>query len=96
VKEQLLVELSHTPIAILAVIGGWSRWLELRLPEPIRARKCLAWLWPVCFIMIGLILMGYHEADIAYPSAGGLGLMLQSELWKISIDALRANRLKPF
>jgi putative copper resistance protein D len=64
VKEQLLIELSHTPLAILAVIAGWSRWLELRLPEPIRARKCLAWVWPVCFIMIGLILMGYHEADI--------------------------------
>jgi putative copper resistance protein D len=65
VKEQLLIELSHTPIAILAVIAGWSRWLELRLPEPIRSRKCLAWLWPVCFIIIGLILIDYHEADIA-------------------------------
>jgi putative copper resistance protein D len=64
VKEQLLIELSHTPIAIFAVIGGWSRWLDLRLPEPIRARKCLAWVWPVCFIIIGLILMDYHEADI--------------------------------
>jgi len=65
VKEQLLIELSHTPIAVLAVIAGWSRWLELRLPEPIRTRKCLAWLWPVCFIIIGLILIDYHEADIA-------------------------------
>jgi copper resistance protein D len=65
VKEQLLVELSHTPIAILAVIAGWSRWLELRLPESIRTRKSLAWVWPVCFIIIGLILLDYHEADIA-------------------------------
>src|SRR5262245_16837544 len=64
VKEELLIELSHTPLAILAVIAGWSRWLEFRLPEPIPTRKCLAWVWPVCFIMIGLILMGYHEADI--------------------------------
>jgi putative copper resistance protein D len=63
VKEQLLIELSHTPIAILAVIAGWSRWLELRLPEPIRTRKYLAWLWPACFIVIGLILINYHEAD---------------------------------
>jgi putative copper resistance protein D len=63
-KEQLLIELSHTPLAVLAVIAGWSRWLELRLPEPIGTRKCLAWVWPVCFIMIGLILMGYHEADV--------------------------------
>jgi putative copper resistance protein D len=65
VKEQLLIELSHTPIAILAVIAGWSRWLELRLPEPIRTRKCLAWVWPACFIVIGLILIDYHETDIA-------------------------------
>jgi copper resistance protein D len=65
VKEQLLIELSHTPLAILAVIAGWSRWLELRLPESIRTRKYLAWVWPLCFIMIGLILMDYHEADVA-------------------------------
>jgi putative copper resistance protein D len=64
VKEGLLIELSHTPLAIFAVVAGWSRWLELRLPEPIRTRKWLAWVWPVCFIIIGLILMGYHEADI--------------------------------
>src|SRR5262245_29595439 len=57
VKEELLIELSHTPLAILAVIAGWSRWLELRLPEPIRTRRRLAWVWPVCFILIGLILM---------------------------------------
>src|SRR6516164_5297739 len=31
-KEQLLAELSHAPIAIAAVFAGWSRWLELRLP----------------------------------------------------------------
>jgi copper resistance protein D len=65
VKEELLVELSHTPLAILAVIAGWSRWLEIRLPEPIRTRKWLAWVWPVCFIVIGLILMDYHEADFS-------------------------------
>jgi putative copper resistance protein D len=68
VKEQLLIELSHTPIAILAVVAGWSRWLELRLPEVITTRKGLAWVWPVCFIMIGLILMDYHEADFRYFS----------------------------
>jgi len=65
VKEELLVELSHTPLAILAVIAGWSRWLEIRLPESIGTRRGLAWVWPVCFILIGLILMGYHEADVA-------------------------------
>jgi copper resistance protein D len=32
VKEEVLAELSHIPLAILAVMAGWSRWLELRLP----------------------------------------------------------------
>jgi putative copper resistance protein D len=63
VKEQLLVEMSHTPLAIFAVIAGWSRWLELRLPQSNPQRRYLAWVWPVCFIMIGLVLMDYHEAD---------------------------------
>lgn len=64
VKEELLAELSHTPLAVFGIIAGWSRWLELRLPEENGARKYLAWVWPVCFILVGLILMDYHEADI--------------------------------
>jgi len=32
------------------------------LPEENRAKKYLAWVWPVCFIMVGLILMDYHES----------------------------------
>src|SRR5215469_12573173 len=65
VKEELLAELSHTPLAIFGIVAGWSRWLELRLPEENQARKYLAWVWPVCFILVGLILIDYHEADIA-------------------------------
>ena len=65
VKEQLLVELSHTALAIFAVIAGWSRWLELRLPSANPMRKYLAWIWPVCFILIGVILMDYHESDLS-------------------------------
>jgi putative copper resistance protein D len=61
IKEELLAELSHTPIAVLAVYAGWSRWLELRLPNDNGARKYVAWVWPLCFILIGLLLMDYHE-----------------------------------
>lgn len=61
VKEELLVELSHTPLAVLGIVAGWSRWLELRLPQENPSRKYLAWVWPVCFILVGLILMDYHE-----------------------------------
>jgi len=66
VKEELLAELSHTPLAVFGILAGWSRWLELRLPPENRARKYLAWVWPVCFIFVGLILMDYHEADVRY------------------------------
>jgi copper resistance protein D len=61
VKEELLAELSHTPLAVLGIVAGWSRWLELRLPQQNDARKYLAWAWPVCFILVGLVLMDYHE-----------------------------------
>jgi putative copper resistance protein D len=64
VKEEMLTELSHTPLAIFGIMAGWSRWLELRLPDQNLARKYLKWIWPVCFIFIGLILVDYHESDI--------------------------------
>jgi len=58
-KDQLLAELSHTPLAILAVLAGSMRWLELRLPSP--DRKIPARLWPVCFMLIGALLVTYKE-----------------------------------
>jgi putative copper resistance protein D len=60
-KEEVLSELSHIPLAILAVAAGWSRWLELRLPAENPARNTLARLWPVCIVLIGAILLNYHE-----------------------------------
>jgi len=62
IKQEMLIELSHTPLAIFGVIAGWARWLELRLPQENSTRKYLAWVWPVCFMFVGLILMDYHEA----------------------------------
>ena len=62
IKQEMLVELSHTPLAIFGILAGWARWLELRLPQENNMRKYLAWVWPVCFIFVGLILMDYHEA----------------------------------
>lgn len=61
IKEELLAELSHTGLAFFGILAGWSRWLELRLPEQNQARRYLAWLWPLCFMMVGVILMDYHE-----------------------------------
>ncbi len=59
VKEATLVELSHTPMGVLAVFAGWARWLELRLPEGNRAIP--SWIWPVCFVLIGAGLLNYRE-----------------------------------
>jgi putative copper resistance protein D len=58
-KEEFLAELSHTPLAVLAVMAGWSRWLELRLPAP--RGRVLGRVWPICFILIGAILLNYRE-----------------------------------
>jgi copper resistance protein D len=60
VKEELLAELSHVPLAILGVMAGWSRWLELRLPQ--EDRRIPSMIWPACFIMIGAVLLNYRES----------------------------------
>ncbi|HZD93664.1 MAG TPA: hypothetical protein VE133_05375, partial [Candidatus Sulfotelmatobacter sp.] len=59
-REQLLAELSHAPIAIAAVLAGWSRWLQVRLPagEGGLASR----IWPACFVVIGAVLLNYREA----------------------------------
>jgi putative copper resistance protein D len=59
VKESTLVELSHVPMGVTAVFAGWARWLELRLPEKNRAIP--SWIWPMCFVVIGLMLLNYRE-----------------------------------
>jgi putative copper resistance protein D len=59
-KEQLLVEFSHTPIAIAAVLAGWSRWVQVRLPQD--RSGILGRIWPLCFVAIGAILLNYREA----------------------------------
>jgi len=61
IKEEVLSELSHIPLAILAVAAGWSRWLELRLPVENRTRSTMARVWPACIMLIGAILLNYHE-----------------------------------
>jgi putative copper resistance protein D len=61
IKEEVLAELSHIPLAILAVAAGWSRWLELRLPVENRTRSTMARVWPACIMLIGAILLNYHE-----------------------------------
>lgn len=59
IKEELLTEISHTAIALCAVFAGWSRWLELRATG--RGKRIATWVWPVCLVCIGLLLLNYRE-----------------------------------
>ncbi len=71
IREELLAEMSHTAIAVCAVFAGASRWLEVRLAGKMSRRVAsrFDWIWPacrmiwpVCLILIGLILLDYREA----------------------------------
>ena len=60
IKEQLLIELSHTPLALAGIVAGWARWLEIRLDPP--DSRIAGWVWPLCFVLVGMILLIYREA----------------------------------
>ncbi|WP_446744940.1 copper resistance D family protein [Silvibacterium acidisoli] len=67
VKDETLVEISHSSIALLGATAGWSRWMELRLPPDSaegesRLRTVTRWIWPVCLILVGVVLLDYREA----------------------------------
>jgi len=60
VKEEQLIELTHLPIAVLGIIAGWARWLEVE--APLAEGRWAGWIWPCCFVLIGLLLLDYREA----------------------------------
>jgi putative copper resistance protein D len=60
VKEELLIDMTHLPIAVLGISAGWARWLEVEAPQ--EEGRWAGWLWPGCFVLIGLLLLGYREA----------------------------------
>ena len=60
IQPELLSETNHVSIAILGVAGGWSRWLELRLPSIDRTRWVMSWIWPICFLLVGILLASYQ------------------------------------
>jgi putative copper resistance protein D len=61
IKEEVLAELSHAPLAVAGIVAGWSRWLEIRLPAENKVRDKMAWLWPACLVLVGLLLLNYRE-----------------------------------
>ena len=60
VKELLLLEMTHMPLAVFAIWSGWTRWLELRL-EDGPGRVVAGWLWPVFFFLTAVTLLLYRE-----------------------------------
>ena len=60
VKEELLIELTHLPIAVLGIAAGWARWLEVKAPQT--EGRWAGWIWPACFVTIGVLLLDYREA----------------------------------
>jgi putative copper resistance protein D len=59
VKELLLLEMTHMPLAVFAIWSGWTRWLELRLDG--RAQVVAGWLWPTFFCLTAVTLLLYRE-----------------------------------
>ncbi|MDO8606906.1 MAG: CopD family protein [Phaeospirillum sp.] len=59
VKERFLIEFSHIPMGIFGVLAGWMRWLEIRGEG--RVKRVAAVVWPICFSMVGLLLLIYRE-----------------------------------
>ena len=69
IKDEVFAEMSHTPIALLGATAGWGRWLELRglkdespSDEKPAAIRIATWIWPICLILVGLILLDYRES----------------------------------
>ncbi len=58
-KWAFLIEVSHTAIGFLAVLLGGARFLELRLAPP--AGRFFGYLWPVCMMLVGWVLLFYRE-----------------------------------
>ncbi|MSR13347.1 MAG: CopD family protein [Gammaproteobacteria bacterium] len=60
IQEALLIELSHIPLGLFAIMAGCARWMELRCEGPISVRA--GRIWPWCFVAVGLILLFYRES----------------------------------
>lgn len=60
VKEQLLIEYSNLPIAVLGVVAGCARWIEVAVPDG--EGRIAGWMWPTAFVLVGPLLLNYREA----------------------------------
>ncbi len=54
------MEVTHTPLALLGLVAGWARWLELRLPD--RGEGVPERVWSIALALVGVLLLMYREA----------------------------------
>jgi putative copper resistance protein D len=59
IKREFLMEITHTPLALLGLVAGWARWLELRLPD--RGARLPERVWSVALVLVGILLLMYRE-----------------------------------
>ena len=60
IKSEFLLEITHVPLAVLGLVIGWARWLELRLAAP--DDRLPAWLWSSSLALVGVVLLLYRES----------------------------------
>jgi putative copper resistance protein D len=60
VRERYLVEFTHLPMGLFGILAGWGRWLELRGDAEVK--RWAGWFWPVCLMIVGMLLLLYREA----------------------------------
>jgi putative copper resistance protein D len=59
-KDEFLLEVTHAPLGVLALVVGWGRWLELRLPDG--RRRVPGVLWAAALVLVGALLLIYRES----------------------------------
>ncbi len=59
-KDEFLLEVTHAPLGVMAMLVGWARWLELRLPPP--RQRVPGSIWAVGLALIGVLLIIYRES----------------------------------
>ncbi len=58
-KAEYLIEVTHAPLGLIALMAGWARWLELRLPAA--QQRLPGRLWTVGVAVVGVLLLLYRE-----------------------------------
>lgn len=59
-KDEFLLEVTHVPLGVMAMLVGWTRWLELRLPTA--RQRVPGSVWAVGLALIGVLLIFYRES----------------------------------